>query len=149
LRRKEEISFLFSSANEEGIIPGGGNALRYVSHKINTNGTHMDRRINDSFDEGVNIILTAAYSPFYQIIRNTGIKLSDDIERKLDDLSENGIDAKTGKYVKNMFTAGIIDPLKVTRVALENAASIAGMLLTTDCVIVDTSVYDKPKQQMY
>jgi len=89
-------------------------------------------------------VMEAIKSPFNQIISNVGVE-----EIDLEDFDncqnnwEHGYDARAGVFVESMIKQGIIDPVKVTRVALQNAGSISGMLLTTECVIIDPSVYSK------
>ncbi len=119
------------AAVEEGIIAGGGVALvraKSVLQKITT----------DNLDEitGVKIIDRAIEEPLRQIVENTGKEGSVVVSKVMEEKGDFGYNAKTGEYVK-MLKAGIIDPTKVTRVALENAASVAGMILTTECALVD------------
>ena len=119
------------AAVEEGIIAGGGVALvraKAVLQKITT----------DNLDEitGVKIIDRAIEEPLRQIVENTGKEGSVVVSKVMEEKGDFGYNAKTGEYVK-MLKAGIIDPTKVTRIALENAASVAGMILTTECALVD------------
>ncbi|WP_313111897.1 chaperonin GroEL [Aequorivita sediminis] len=119
------------AAVEEGIVAGGGVALVRaieVLKKITT----------DSLDEttGVNIVSKAIESPLRTIVENAGGEGSVVINKVLEGKKNFGYDAKSETYV-DMIKAGIIDPKKVTRVALENAASVAGMILTTECALVD------------
>ncbi len=119
------------AAVEEGIVAGGGVALVRaieVLKKITT----------DSLDEltGVQIVARAIESPLRTIVENAGGEGSVVINKVLEGKKNFGYDAKTEKYV-DMIKAGIIDPKKVTRIALENAASVAGMILTTECALVD------------
>ncbi len=119
------------AAVEEGIIAGGGVAFvraKSVLSKITT----------DNLDEitGIKIIERAIEEPLRQIVENTGKEGSVVVSKVLEGKGDFGYNAKTGEYVK-MFKAGIIDPTKVTRIALENAASVAGMILTTECALVD------------
>ncbi|PHR69662.1 MAG: chaperonin GroEL [Lutibacter sp.] len=119
------------AAVEEGIIAGGGVALvraKSVLEKITT----------DNLDEitGIKIIDRAIEEPLRQIVENTGSEGSVVVSKVMEGKGDFGYNAKTGEYVK-MLKAGIIDPTKVTRVALENAASVAGMILTTECALVD------------
>ena len=98
----------------------------------------MDKLENDNEDEstGINIVKRALEEPLRQIVANAGIEGSIVVQKIKEGQGDFGFNARTEKYEK-LFSAGIIDPTKVTRVALENAASIAGMLLTTECVIAD------------
>lgn len=119
------------AAVEEGIVPGGGIAfIRAVEA--------LDKLKNDNEDEttGINIVKRALEEPLRQIVANAGIEGSIVVQKVKEGKGDFGFNARTEKYEK-LFSAGIIDPTKVTRVALENAASIAGMLLTTECVIAD------------
>ncbi len=119
------------AAVEEGIVPGGGTAfIRAVEA--------LDKLKNDSEDEmtGINIVKRALEEPLRQIVANAGIEGSIVVQKVKEGKGDFGFNARTENYEK-LFSAGIIDPTKVTRVALENAASIAGMLLTTECVIAD------------
>jgi len=119
------------AAVEEGIVAGGGVALvraKAVLEKITT----------DNLDEltGVQIVAKAIEAPLRTIVENAGSEGSVVVNKVLEGKKDFGFNAKTGEYV-SMFKAGIIDPTKVTRVALENAASVAGMILTTECALVD------------
>ncbi|MBV9962702.1 MAG: chaperonin GroEL [Parafilimonas sp.] len=119
------------AAVEEGIVPGGGTAfIRAVEA--------LDKLTNDSEDEttGINIVKRALEEPLRQIVANAGIEGSIVVQKIKEGKGDFGFNARTETYEK-LFSAGIIDPTKVARVALENAASIAGMLLTTECVIAD------------
>ena len=119
------------AAVEEGIVAGGGVALvRAISV--------LEKLSADSLDEktGINIVAKAIESPLRTIVENAGGEGSVVINKVLEGKNNFGYDAKSDKYV-DMLKAGIIDPKKVTRVALENAASVAGMILTTECALVD------------
>jgi len=119
------------AAVEEGIVTGGGVALlraRNVLHKIKTE--------NSDEVTGIQIVYRAVEAPLRTIVENAGGEGSVVIAKVLESRNSFGYNAKTEKYV-DMFRAGIIDPKKVTRVALENAASVAGMILTTECSLVD------------
>jgi chaperonin GroEL len=117
------------AAIEEGIIPGGGVAL------IRALGS-LDKIKGDNEDEktGIAIIRRALEEPLRQIVENAGMEGSVVVNRIKEGKGDFGFNARTEKY-ENLYEAGVIDPAKVTRVALENAASIAGMLLTTGVVI--------------
>ena len=119
------------AAVEEGIVPGGGTAfIRAIDA--------LDKLKNDNEDEttGINIVKRALEEPLRQIVENAGIEGSIVVQKIKEGKGDFGFNARTENYEK-LFSAGIIDPTKVTRVALENAASIAGMLLTTECVVAD------------
>jgi len=119
------------AAVEEGIIPGGGVALVRAIAKIAKLET-----ANQDEKTGVKIIARAIEEPLRQIVENSGNEGSVVVSKVLEGKNDFGFNAKTEEYV-NMFKAGIIDPTKVVRIALENAASVAGMILTTECALVD------------
>ena len=119
------------AAVEEGIVAGGGVALlrtKSVLEKITT----------ENLDEvtGIQIVARAIESPLRTIVENAGGEGSVVAAKVMEGKKDFGFDAKTDTYV-DMLKAGIIDPTKVTRIALENAASVAGMILTTECALVD------------
>ncbi len=119
------------AAVEEGIVAGGGVALvRAVSSLNNLSGINQDETT------GIKIVKRAIEEPLRQIVANAGGEGSVIVAKVAEGKDDFGYNAKTDEYV-NMFEAGIIDPTKVTRVALENAASVSGMLLTTECVITE------------
>jgi len=91
---------------------------------------------NDDEQTGINIITRAAEEPLRQIVENAGLEGSVIVAKVRDGKGDFGFNAKTEVYEK-LYKAGVIDPAKVVRVALENAASVAGMLLTTECVIAE------------
>ena len=119
------------AAVEEGIVAGGGVALVRAKKVLESLET-------ENLDEttGVQIVNKAIEAPLRTIVENAGGEGSVVINKVLEGSSDFGYDAKADSYV-NMFDAGIIDPKKVTRVALENAASVSGMILTTECALVD------------
>jgi chaperonin GroEL len=119
------------AAVEEGILAGGGVAfIRAVSALEKLKGD------NDDETTGIAIIKRALEEPLRQIAENAGVEGSIVVQKVREGKDDFGFNARTDKY-EPMFAAGIIDPTKVTRVALENAASIAGMLLTTECVLAE------------
>ena len=119
------------AAVEEGIVPGGGVALvRSIAALANLKGDNQDQ------DTGIKIIKRAIEEPLRQIVANAGGEGSVIVAKVTEGAGDFGFNAKTDEYV-NMYEAGIIDPTKVVRVALENAASVSGMLLTTECVITE------------
>ena len=123
------------AAVEEGIVIGGGIALVKASEVL-LNTEFRDRLENADQQLGANIIQSAIHSPFRTIILNAGGS-PDVIINKVRETGGNfGFNARTDEYV-DMIEAGIIDPTKVTRLALENAASVAGLLLTTECVVAE------------
>ena len=119
------------AAVEEGIVPGGGVAVVRAS-------TTLAKVKADNEDEktGVSIIERAVEEPLRQIVENAGIEGSVVVAKVKDGKADFGFNAKTEKY-ENLYKSGVIDPAKVVRIALEHAASVAGMLLTTECVIAD------------
>jgi chaperonin GroEL len=119
------------AAIEEGIIPGGGVAFIRAIETLAS--IKVD---NDDEETGVSIIRRALEEPMRQIVENAGLEGSVIVQKVKEGKADYGFNARTEVY-ENLFEAGVIDPTKVTRVALENAASIAGMLLTTECVIAD------------
>ena len=119
------------AAVEEGIVAGGGVALIRARKQLD-----KIKAINDDELTGIQIISRALEAPLRTIVENTGGEGSVVVAKILDGKNGFGYDAKSDKYV-DLFESGIIDPKKVTRVALENAASVAGMILTTECALVD------------
>mgnify|MGYP001586283217 CR=1 FL=1 len=119
------------AAVEEGIVAGGGVALVRTKEVLQSITT-------DSLDEvtGIKILDRAIEEPLRQIVENAGGEGSVVVAKVIDGKNDFGYNAKTEEYTK-MLSAGIIDPTKVTRIALENAASVAGMILTTACTLVD------------
>ena len=119
------------AAVEEGIVSGGGVALLRSISKLDSVKAN-----NDDQSTGIQIISRALESPLRTIVENAGGEGSVVVSKVLDGKDSFGYDAKSDKYV-DLFKSGIIDPKKVTRIALENAASVAGMILTTECALVD------------
>jgi len=124
------------AALEEGIVPGGGAALIYASETLN----HKDDSFSPDFCLGIDFVKRACYKPLEQILTNAGYEASviyETINTILDsDDTWTGFDLKNKSYT-NMKKVGIIDPTKVTRTALENASSIAGTVLLTECVVTE------------
>ena len=118
------------AAAEEGIVPGGGVALIQAAAALE------DMELTDDEATGVNIVRVAVQSPLKQIAVNAGLEGGVVVDKVRHLPAGEGLNAATGKY-ENMLEAGIADPVKVTRSALQNAASIAGMFLTTEAVVVD------------
>jgi chaperonin GroEL len=119
------------AAIEEGIVPGGGLAYIRATDKLNAVKVN-----NEDEETGVAIIKKALEEPMRQIVENAGLEGSVIVQKIKEGKNDYGFNAHTEVY-ENLFAAGVIDPTKVTRVALENAASIGGMLLTTECVLVE------------
>ena len=129
--RVEDALHATRAAVEEGIVAGGGVAL------IRTKGA-LAKIVTENADEqtGVQIVARAIEEPLRQIVENAGSEGSVVAAKVLEGKKDFGFNAKTGEYV-NLLKEGIIDPKKVTRIAMENAASVAGMILTTECALVD------------
>ncbi len=124
------------AAVEEGIVPGGGVAfIRAIEALEKMKGSNEDETT------GISIVKRALEEPLRQIVANAGIEGSIVVQKVKEGKNDFGFNARTEEY-ENLLKAGVIDPTKVTRIALENASSIAGMLLTTECVVAD-----KPKKE--
>lgn len=124
------------AAVEEGIVPGGGVAYVRASDVLaKMTGSNEDE------STGIAIVRRAVEEPLRTIVQNAGFEGSVVVNKIKEGKADYGFNAHTEKY-ENLFKAGVIDPTKVSRVALENAASIAGMMLTTECVVAD-----KPKKE--
>ncbi len=124
------------AAVEEGIVPGGGTAFIRAVAALSDIATDNDDELT-----GIAIVKRALEEPLRQIVANAGIEGSIVVQKVREGQGDYGFNARTENY-ENLLSAGIIDPTKVTRVALEHAASIAGMLLTTECVVAE-----KPKKE--
>ena len=119
------------AAIAEGIVPGGG--VAYIRAIASIEGLKGD---NDDEQTGIDIVKRAIEEPLRQIVANAGLEGAVIVQNVKDGKDDYGYNARTNTY-ENFFAAGVIDPAKVSRVALENAASIAGMFLTTECVIAE------------
>ena len=129
------------AAIEEGIVPGGGVAyIRAIDCLEGLEAANSDEKT------GVAIVKRAIEEPLRQIVANAGKEGAVVVQKVREGKGDFGYNARTEVY-ENLFAAGVVDPAKVTRVALENAASIAGMFLTTECVIVEKKE-DKPEMPM-
>ncbi len=129
--RVEDALNATRAAVEEGYLPGGGVAyIRAVQALAGLKGDNEDE------NTGIHIVSRAIEEPLRQIAENAGVDGSVIVQKIKEGKADFGYNARTGEYV-NLFEAGVIDPTKVARVALENAASVAGMFLTTECGIVD------------
>ncbi|MBP9874573.1 MAG: chaperonin GroEL, partial [Haliscomenobacter sp.] len=130
------------AAIEEGIVAGGGVALvRAISALRNVKGSNEDENI------GVAIVRKSMEAPLRTIAENAGVEGSVVFQRVLNGKGAYGYNARTDKY-EDLKKAGVIDPTKVTRIALENAASISGMVLITECVVNDKPEKDAPAPAM-
>ena len=129
------------AAIEEGIVPGGGvSYIRAIEEVAKLKGD------NDDEKTGIEIIRRAIEEPLRQIVTNAGKEGAVVVQKVSEGTGDFGYNARMDRY-ENLLAAGVVDPAKVTRVALENAASIAGMFLTTECVIVDKKE-ENPAPQM-
>jgi chaperonin GroEL len=136
--RVEDALHATRAAVEEGIVPGGGVALLRIQKKI------RDFKLEDSEEQiGVNIVVRALEEPIRQIAENSGGEGSIVVDKvRTADSDTYGFNARTEQY-EDLVEAGVIDPTKVTRTALQNAASIASLLLTTECVVVEKKEEEK------
>jgi chaperonin GroEL len=136
--RVEDALHATRAAVEEGIVPGGGVALVRIQSKM------RDFRVDDADEQiGVGIVLRALEEPLRQIVENAGVEGSIVVDKvRTADKHGFGYNAQTDKY-EDLVEAGVIDPTKVTRTALQNAASIASLLLTTECVVVERKEEEK------
>jgi chaperonin GroEL len=142
--RIEDALHATRAAVEEGIVPGGGVAYIRASKVLDGIVT-----ITEDQQTGVNIIARAIEEPIRQIVFNAGLEPSVVVNKIKEQSKEtSGFNARTGEYV-DMIEDGIIDPTKVSRVALQNAASIAGLLLTTEATIVEKPQENKQEPQMH
>jgi chaperonin GroEL len=139
--RVEDALSATRAAVEEGIIPGGGVALIRAIEKLE--GLKGE---NEDEETGIKVVYRAIEDPQRQIVENAGLEGSVIVQKVKEGKGDFGYNARANKY-ENLLEAGVIDPKKVTRVALENAASIAGMFLTTECVIVEEKE-DTPEMPM-
>jgi chaperonin GroEL len=129
--RVEDALHATRAAVEEGIVPGGGVALlRAKAVAAAIKGDNHDQ------DAGVKIVLRAIEEPLRQIVKNCGEEPSVVVNKVLEGKGNYGYNAQTGEY-GDMVAMGVLDPTKVTRTALQNAASIASLMLTTDCMVAD------------
>jgi chaperonin GroEL len=140
--RVDDAVHAVKAAIEEGILPGGGHALLCASYEI------QNETLNEAQEIGYEIVRKASRKPFHQILTNAGYNQEDCLWLGLDLKNDFdlGWNISTENKV-NMLVEGIIDPTKVTRCALENAASAAGTLLTTECVIVDKPEENNTSEQ--
>jgi chaperonin GroEL len=135
--RVEDALHATRAAVEEGIVPGGGVAFLRVMNKLDSIKTE-----NEDQKIGIEIVKRALEEPIRQIVENTGIEGSVVVNKVKEGKDDFGFNAQTEEY-QNLVSAGVIDPTKVTRIALENAASVASMLLTTEAVICEKPEKEK------
>lgn len=130
--RVDDALHATKAAVEEGVVPGGGSALLHASKELSNLGGK-----NSAIQAGIDIIKRALQAPARQIALNAGVEGADVVSKVLSESNHTyGFDAQNLEYV-DMVAAGIIDPTKVVRTALEDAASVAGLLITTEAMIVD------------
>lgn len=141
--RVQDALYAVKSAYQEGIIPGGGTALYTIASQMKIDSISK----NPSILYGAEVLRAALETPMLQIIENVGVTLSEKELEKIGDSFNCGYNASTRIIEDDLVAIGVIDPKKVTRVALESAVSIAAMVLTTECVIVDKEVYEKEFKQ--
>ena len=142
--RVEDALHATRAAVEEGIVPGGGVALiRTINSLEPGRGGINDKLLDGDIGVGVSIVRRALEEPLRQIVENAGLEPGVVLAKVREGEGDFGFNARSEEY-QNLFESGIIDPTKVTRSALENAASIAGLLLTTECVITDDPEPEPP-----
>ena len=140
--RVEDALHATRAAVEEGIVPGGGVAYLRVQSKLDDMKTeNADQKI------GIEIIRKSLEEPIRMIVANAGLEGSVIVNKVKEGKDDYGFNAQTEKY-ENLIQTGVIDPTKVTRIALENAASVAGLLLTTEATIVEKPEKEKSMPQM-
>jgi chaperonin GroEL len=136
--RVEDALHATRAAVEEGVVPGGGVALVRAKHAVTSlKGENAEQ------DAGIKIVLRAIEEPLRQIVANAGEEPSVVVAKVAEGKGNYGFNAQTHAY-GDMVEMGVLDPTKVTRTALQNAASVAGLILTTDCMVAEL-VEDKPK----
>jgi chaperonin GroEL len=128
--RVEDALHATRAAIEEGIVAGGGVALIRAQHSLDALSVSEDQRV------GVQIIRRAIEEPLRQIVQNAGLEGAVVVERVKQGKDDFGYNAATGQY-GNLLGMGVIDPVKVVRTALQNAASVAGLMLTTECLVAE------------
>jgi len=129
--RVEDALAATRAAVQEGIVPGGG-----VAFIRSIEGIEKLIGVNDDEQTGISIVMRAIEEPLRQIVANAGVEGAVIVQKVKEGKADFGYNARTDTF-ENLYEAGVIDPTKVTRIAIENAASIASMLLTTECVITD------------
>jgi chaperonin GroEL len=140
--RVEDALHATRAAVEEGIVPGGGVALLRVANKLDN-----VKADNHDIQVGVDIIKRAIEEPIRQIVHNAGLEGSVVVNKVKEGTGNYGFNAATEEY-EDLVAAGVIDPTKVTRVALENAASVAALLLMTEATIVEKPEKEGPAPMM-
>jgi len=139
--RVDDAILSTKAALEEGIVPGGGVALIHSKNLIDS----IDTELSSDRGIGITIVKSACESPFRAIIENAGISADSLIEKLNSPLANNsnvGYDVRTEEF-GDLIEAGVVDPTKVTRTAIEKAVSVAGTLLTTECMVVNEPETDE------
>ena len=134
--RVEDALHATRAAVEEGVVPGGGVALLRARSNLNLKGDNADQ------DAGIKIVLRAMEQPLREIVANAGDEPAVVVNEVVKNKGNYGYNAATSEY-GDMVAMGVLDPTKVTRSALQNAASVAGLMLTTDCMVAELAE-DKP-----
>ena len=134
--RVEDALHATRAAVEEGIVAGGGVALLRARAAVTVKGANPD------LDAGIKIVMRAVEEPLRQIVANCGEEPSVVVNKVLEGKGNNGYNAASGEY-GDMLAMGVVDPTKVTRTALQNAASVASLMLTTDCMVGEAPADDK------
>ena len=128
--RIEDALNATKAAIEEGIVIGGGACLINIYKELRDSLKSEEKDVQ----QGISIVLESLSEPLYQIAENAGYNGKEIVEKQLSQKANYGFDAKTGEWV-DMFEKGIVDPCKVTRSAMLNAASISGLLITTEAAV--------------
>ncbi|MBU3719786.1 MAG: chaperonin GroEL [Burkholderiaceae bacterium] len=134
--RVEDALHATRAAVEEGIVAGGGVALLRARNAVTVKGINADQ------DAGIKIVMRAVEEPLRQIVANCGEEASVVVSKVLEGKGSHGYNAATGEY-GDMLAMGVVDPTKVTRTALQNAASVAALMLTTDCMVAEAPAEEK------
>ena len=134
--RVEDALHATRAAVEEGIVAGGGVALLRARASVAVKGLNADQ------EAGIKIVMRAVEEPLRQIVANCGEEASVVVSKVLEGKGSHGYNAASGEY-GDMLAMGVVDPTKVTRTALQNAASIASLMLTTDCMVAEAPAEEK------
>jgi len=140
----EDAVHAAKAAIEEGVVPGGGSALVKAASSVRKKHGNFD---DQATEVGYEIVLRALEAPLRQIVMNAGMEDGSVIIENVKSNQNDGYNVATGEYVKDMLKAGIVDPVKVTRMAIENSASAASTLLTTEAAIADEPEEDTSKDE--
>jgi chaperonin GroEL len=138
--RVEDAMHATRAAVEEGVVPGGGVALIRVLQALQEQGLHGD---NQEQDIGIKIVFRAMEQPLREIVTNAGLEPSVILNDIMEHAGNYGFNAQSSRY-GDMIEMGILDPTKVVRVALQNAASIAGLMITTEVTIAEAPHKETP-----